>query len=1018
MVSYEDAKKLVDMGLSVIPLKEREKTPAIPSWEEYQHRLPTDMELHKWFDDGKNNIAIVCGEVSKNFITLDFDNKEIIPFVIEDIQNYIGKTYVVQTNRGYHLGFRLPINVDKKFIRSREFKNLGIDLRGEGGYIVAPPSIHPSGKPYQFKGELKIETIENYEEFFKTLEEKDQEAKYLWEILPYWYHGQRNNLIVGLTEFFKIKLNWKEDKIRFFLQGINRMKPVPEDVMSDIDIEHKVKQSFEKNYNYRKFIDNTLLTKLYKLLSEGTGYNINEDMKDLKTILQTGANAVFEYLIDKHTYKINGEEIKGIKTIADPDSDKEDIYIYKDRFYTRGETILKEEGEQFFRERLMQSEYLIKRIEIALHKQSYTNNEQTTEIDIEKTEEYLKKINNELEKMKETYEKLKNKAVITPYISEALFMIRRNTYVDRETLNPKTHIPFKNGYLNLETWELEPLNPELFYTWSINANYLNRPIDPKTDLPEFVKFLSTLVAPEHLPALLYYCAYALMYPSLPNHKILWLVGKERVGKGTLIRLLKLLNPKGFASISLAKILKGETYTRFDLAPYETKNFVSDMEITEKPITEKEKREKKIDFSLLNKIHGKDTVDLEEKFKSKRDGVLEIKGIYIQNLPMLPIDNKATRDRSIVIPTLDTVINNLITDLEEKIFEKEGDAIATYLANILKVLKEMNFQFPEIYRILGKGDIIVWKGLNADTKADLIDNLSDPVKFFIEEKTDIPEISEEEEEGIKHSSNTHEYPVNFIYSEFVKWCKGKGIAPLPKQTFTEKFSEFYPKKRKRVGGKLTYVFTNLILLDDSQVGTPKKIQKDMQDNNSEYMECLFQLMSNLLITPLIESNKGGILIINTKLEQGKKLFESNAGLISRYKSLCSNLFTLPENLDEEGGQGSSQGSSEGIPIEEFSKIEQESSEEKGEESIPDSQALKDYHYFKSEDYFSDRFFKDFGIQNVEHKEFEKMHYYKIPYSEISKDKYKEYSNKFAINSKVFVIDKTEFDSIEGKEEKEK
>jgi len=49
----------------------------------------------------------------------------------------------------------------------------------------------------------------------------------------------------------------------------------------------------------------------------------------------------------------------------------------------------------------------------------------------------------------------------------------------------------------------------------------------------------------------------------------------------------------------------------------------------------------------------------------------------------------------------------------------------------------------------------------------------------------------------------------------------------------------------------------------------------------------------------------------------------------------------------------------------------------------------------------------------------MHYYKIPYSEISKEKYHEYSSRFASQSdKVFVIDKSEFDLIEGKEEKEK
>ena len=815
-----------------------------------------------------------------------------------------------------------------------------------------------------------------------------------------------NNLIVGLTEFFKIKLNWKEDKIKFFLQGINRMKPVPEDVMSDIDIEHKVKQCFEKNYNYRKFIDNTLLTKLYKLLSEGEGYNINEDMKDLKTILQTGANAVFEYLMDQHTYKINGKEIKGIKTIADPDSDKEDIYIYKDGFYTRGESILKEEGEHFFRERLIQSESLIKRIEKEIQNQFFSNNEQTN--DIEKNEEYLKKINKELEKMKETYEKLKNKAVITPYITEALFMIRRNTYVDRETLNPNTHIPFKNGLINRKTKKLEPLTPKLFYTWSINANYLNRPIDPKTDLLEFTKFLSTLVAPEHLPALLSYSAYATLYPDFPKQMVLWIVGKQRIGKGSLVRLLKLLNPHGFEQMSLSLILKGESKARFDLAPYETKNFVSDMEITEKG-----KIDKDVDWALFNKVFGGDTVGLEEKFKKKRSGTLKIKGIFIQNLPMIRIENEATIERSIIIPTLNSVITEKIPEIEKKIFEKEGDAIATYFVQIINVLEAMNFKFPEKFKINEKGEIVEWEELDNKTKWELIDHLSDEVQIFIEEKTDMP--NNENEEGLKQSSNTYEYPVDEVYSIFWEWCKEKGITAISPQTFTKKFGYTYPKKRKRIGGERTYVFTNLILLDDSQVGTPKKIQKDMQDNNSEYIECLSQLMLLYYYTPIVKSDKGGIIILNNKLGQGKNLFEGNTVLISRCKNLCPNLFTSPENLEKEEGQGSGQG----IPIEEFSKIEQGCNEGKGEESISDSQALKDYHYFKSDEYFSDRFFKDFGIQNVEHKEFEKMHYYKIPYSEISKDKYFEFSSKFSSKSeKVFTIDEKEYNSIKVEEEKEK
>ena len=61
-VTYEDAKKLVDHGFSVFPIKPKDKVPAIPSWKEFQQRMPTDEELHEWFDPGNKNIAVVCWE--------------------------------------------------------------------------------------------------------------------------------------------------------------------------------------------------------------------------------------------------------------------------------------------------------------------------------------------------------------------------------------------------------------------------------------------------------------------------------------------------------------------------------------------------------------------------------------------------------------------------------------------------------------------------------------------------------------------------------------------------------------------------------------------------------------------------------------------------------------------------------------------------------------------------------------------------------------------------------------------
>jgi len=171
--------------------------------------------------------------------------------------------------------------------------------------------------------------------------------------------------------------------------------------------------------------------------------------------------------------------------------------------------------------------------------------------------------------------------------------------------------------------------------------------------------------------------------------VLWIVGRQRIGKGSLVRLLKLLNPSGFEQMTLSLILMGESHTRFDLAPYETKNFVSDMEITEKG-----KIDKDADWVLFNKVFGGDTVGLEEKFKKKRSGTLKIKGIFIQNLPMIRIENEATIERSIIIPTLGSVITQKIPENEKKIFEKEGDAIATFFVHLINTPDSMNFKFPE------------------------------------------------------------------------------------------------------------------------------------------------------------------------------------------------------------------------------------------------------------------------------------------------------------------------------------
>jgi len=156
---YEWAIKYLRNGLSVIPIRYRDKKPAIKSWKEYQIRMPTEEEIEKWFKDKVINIAIICGKVSGNLMVWDFDDMEtynrFLTYLDDDLAQAFKNTWNVKTGRGVQVYFRYP-NVDEnskdKILshKSLRYPELGLDIQRNGKYVVAPPSIHPTGRRYEF----------------------------------------------------------------------------------------------------------------------------------------------------------------------------------------------------------------------------------------------------------------------------------------------------------------------------------------------------------------------------------------------------------------------------------------------------------------------------------------------------------------------------------------------------------------------------------------------------------------------------------------------------------------------------------------------------------------------------------------------------------------------------------------------------------------------------------------------------------------------------------------------------
>lgn len=119
------------------------------NWLKYQRERADEAELRRWWSRWPwANIGVVTGRVS-GIIAADIDARRADPGeVIRQVWGGWPDTPIGLTGGGgYHIihahpGTEVPNAAD--LIR-------GLDLRGDGGFIVVPPSVHPSGREYQWE---------------------------------------------------------------------------------------------------------------------------------------------------------------------------------------------------------------------------------------------------------------------------------------------------------------------------------------------------------------------------------------------------------------------------------------------------------------------------------------------------------------------------------------------------------------------------------------------------------------------------------------------------------------------------------------------------------------------------------------------------------------------------------------------------------------------------------------------------------------------------------------------------
>jgi hypothetical protein len=196
-------------GLSFIPIPYKSKVPVI-EWKQFQQTRPDDAQVKAWFNGYYTNLAVICGVVSGGLVVLDFDSEEGFEkfFAVSSAKidmDIFDFTRISKTARGYHVWIKVIEQV-------RNQKYPALDVKSDGSYIIAPPSVHPDGATYELLNpDTPIREVQSLSDIGVDVTTKPQTKGKATNNDPYWVtqalagvaEGKRGNTAIKLAGYFR-----------------------------------------------------------------------------------------------------------------------------------------------------------------------------------------------------------------------------------------------------------------------------------------------------------------------------------------------------------------------------------------------------------------------------------------------------------------------------------------------------------------------------------------------------------------------------------------------------------------------------------------------------------------------------------------------------------------------------------------------------------------------------------------------------------------------------------------------
>jgi replicative DNA helicase len=216
----DKAQEYLKAQLSVIPTKE-DKLPALPTWKPYQTDRIKEDEVDKLFSKPEvKGLAIICGAISGGLEVIDVDTKhdttgtlwdELRGLLEDNLPELYKRLVIAQTKSGgYHIYYRCSSIAGNLKLSIKLNREVLIETRGEGGYVVAPPTPYytyiqgepnniPTITPEERDTLFIISKSFNELEDIKTKTNTSSNTYSSTEISPFEDYNHRGD-IIGLLE--------------------------------------------------------------------------------------------------------------------------------------------------------------------------------------------------------------------------------------------------------------------------------------------------------------------------------------------------------------------------------------------------------------------------------------------------------------------------------------------------------------------------------------------------------------------------------------------------------------------------------------------------------------------------------------------------------------------------------------------------------------------------------------------------------------------------------------------------